>query len=57
MTIEEIDLENDLSPQEREFIRIVYHEQVKDWFCDGIVFPVTYYISLLCLIRFVGMLL
>jgi hypothetical protein len=57
MTIEEIDLEKDLSPQEREFIRIVYHEQVKDWFCDGIVFPLTYCISLICLMRFVGMLL
>lgn len=57
MTIEEIDLEKALSPQEREFIRIVYHEQVEDWFCDGIVFPLTYCISLICLMRFVGMLL
>ena len=57
MTIEEIDLEKDLSPKEREFIRIVYHEQVKDWFCEGIVFPVTYCISMICLMRFVELML
>lgn len=43
--------DHELTDIEREMIIVAYHKQVVEWFMDGIVFPVIYFIAIICVLN------
>jgi len=45
MNLESINLDEPLDEATRTFIRLVYHEQVKEWLREAFLYPMTLLVS------------